>query len=228
MSTLENETLERSRPDPDKAREAGKMRPARNAFHPLKLFTDNAWAARLWFLVALMLLGWVVIQPFFIINAYRTKERVVIMDAAGVYSVAPTLDFEEATHLHEELAIWATYALFSQNPNGFDMPELLDKLFLDEALKKARQLHAEVEKELREKGIHQKVEVFEVKILQTRGEQVFAQVKGQLIRTGSFEGKTFVEDPQFTLTLVMYRNPNMLENKRFPLAVGSFEEKILL
>jgi hypothetical protein len=228
MSHGEHEMPERSAVDPARAREQGKQLRARNAFHPLKLFTDNAWAARLWFLIALMLLGWVVIQPFFIINAYRTRERVVIMDGAGTYSIAPTLDFEEATQLHEELALWATYALFSQNPNGFDMPELLDKLFLDDPLKKARQLHAQVEKELREKAIHQKVEVFEIKVLQTRGDQVFAQVKGQLIRTGSFEGKTFVEDPQFTLTLVMHRNPNMLENKRYPLAVMSFEEKILL
>ena len=228
MSSPDTETLETSRPDPAKAREHGKTRQARNAFHPIKLFTDNAWAARLWFLVALLLLGWVVIQPFFIINAYRTRERVVIMDGAGTYSIAPTLDFAEATHLHEELALWATYALFSQNPNGFDMPELLDKLFLGDALKEARRLHAEAEKEMREKSIHQKVEIFEIKILQTRGDQVFAQVKGQLIRTGSFEGKTYVEDPQLTLTLVMYRNPNMLENKRFPLAVGSFEAKILL
>ncbi|MBC2592852.1 hypothetical protein H5P28_01130 [Ruficoccus amylovorans] len=228
MSHDEHEMPERSSVDPAKARAHGKQLRARNAFHPLKLFTDNAWAARLWFLIALMLLGWVVIQPFFIINAYRTRERVVIMDGAGTYSIAPTLDFEEATHLHEELALWATYALFSQNPNGFDMPELLDKLFLNDPLKKARQLHARAEKELREKAIHQKVEVFEIKVLQTRGDQVFTQVKGQLIRTGSFEGKTFVEDPQFTLTLVMYRNPNMLENKRYPLAVMSFEEKILL
>ena len=124
MNPPDTETPESSRPDPVKAKEHGKLRTARNTFHPLKLFTDNAWAARLWFLIALMLLGWVVIQPFFIINAYRTRERVVIMDGAGTYSIAPTLDFESATHLHEELALWATYALFSQNPNGFDMPEL--------------------------------------------------------------------------------------------------------
>ncbi len=201
---------------------------AQNKFHPLKLFTDNAWAARMWFLLCIALLGIVVVQPFFIINAYRTRERVIILDGAGTYSIAPTLDFEKATQLHEQLALWSTHALLSQNPNGFDMPELLDKMYLDEPLRKARALYSEAAHEFREKNIHQKVEVFEIKILQTRDEQVFAQVQGQLIRTGSFEGKTFVEDPQFTLTLVLHRNPNMLDNKRFPLAVTSFEESILL
>jgi len=228
MKQENSETLDRSQPDPAKVREHRNKRQAHNQFHPLKLFTDNAWAARMWFLVSLLLLGLVVIQPFFIINAYRTRERVIVLDGAGTFSVAPTLDFQEATRIHEEIALWATYALFSQNPNGFDMPELLDKLFLDEALKHARDLYSQASKEFREKDIHQKVEVFEIKILQTREEQVFAQVKGQLIRTGTFEGQTFVEDPQFTLTLVLHRNPNMLENKRFPLAVSSFEDKILL
>ncbi|WP_269541666.1 hypothetical protein [Cerasicoccus fimbriatus] len=228
MSSDNPETLDYSKPDPTKAQERGAKRLPQKQFHPLKLFTDNAWAARMWFLVSLLLLGLVVIQPFFIINAYRTRERIVVMDGAGTFSVAPTLDFQEATRVHEELALWATYALFSQNPNGFDMPELLDKLFLDKALKHARDLHSQASKEFREKDIHQKVEVFEIKILETREEQVFAQVKGQLIRTGTFEGKTFVEDPEFTLTLVLHRNPNMLDNKRFPLAVTSFEDKILL
>lgn len=228
MSSDKPETLDCSQPDPVKAQEQRAKRQPQKQFDPLQLFADNAWAARMWFLVSLLLLGLVVIQPFFIINAYRTRERVVVMDGSGTFSIAPTLDFQEATRVHEELALWATYALFSQNPNGFDMPELLDKLFLDEALKHARSLYAEASKEFQEKDIHQKVEVFEIKILETREEQVFAQVKGQLIRTGNFEGKTFVEDPEFTLTLVLHRNPNMLDNKRFPLAVTSFEDKILL
>jgi len=228
MSEEQTEELDTSKPDPGTSREHMKTRKARNQFHPLKLFTDNAWSARVWFLLCLALLAFVVIQPFLIIDAYRTRERVIIMDAAGTYSIAPTLDFTEATRLHEELALWSTYALLSQNPSGFDMPELLDKMFLDDAFKQARSLHSEAAKEFREKSIHQKVEIFEIKVLQTRSEQVFAQVKGQLIRTGTFEGKMFVEDPQFELTLTLHRNPNMLTNKRFPLAVIAFEEKILL
>ncbi len=228
MNTDTKEKLDTSRPDPMKGKSLKKRAFPRNHFHPLKLFTDNAWAARIWFLTSLALLGLVVIQPFLIIEAYRTRERVVIMDSAGTFSIAPTLDFEEATRLHEEMALWSTYALLSQNPNGFDMPELLDKMFLEEPLKSARKLQSEASREFREKSIHQKVEVFEIKILLTREDEVFAQVKGQLIRTGNFEGKAFVEDPQFSLTLVMHRNPDMLANKRFPLAVISFEEKILL
>ncbi|MCB1124033.1 MAG: hypothetical protein KJT03_20945 [Verrucomicrobiae bacterium] len=222
------ETLHTSRPDPIRAKQHEPLRSPRNQFHPLKLFTDNAWAARVWFLLCLALLTFIIIQPFLLINAYRTRERVVILDGSGTYSIAPTLDFEEATRMHEELALWSTYALYSQNPNGFDMPELLDKIFLDDALKQARRLHSDLTQEFREKNIHQKVEVFEIRILQTRSEQIIAQVDGQLIRIGNFEGKAFIEDPEFTLTLVMYRNPNMLVNKRFPLAVLSFEEVVTL
>jgi hypothetical protein len=74
---------------------------------------------------------------FLVIRAYRTRAGVVL-DPSGTFHVSPLLGFEEATKLHEQHALLACLALFQRNPAGFDFPELLDKLFLPEAPRKAR------------------------------------------------------------------------------------------
>ena len=198
----------------------------RRTFSPAKLFADHAFAARLWFLIACGALGFCFLQPYLIIGAYRTRERVVVLDGGGTFSVSPLLGFEEAKDLHESMALWATIALFERNPKDFDYPEMLQRLFLTKALQKAQADRDGSQAEFGVKNIHQKPEVFKIDILKTREDQVLVRVEGQLIRTGVFEGQTFAESPKFILNLVLVRNPNMLANKRYPLGVWSFDYTI--
>ncbi len=193
------------------------------AFSPLRLFADHAFAARLWFLVACGALAFCVVQPYLIINAYRTRERVVVLDGAGTFSVSPLLGFEEAKDLHEAMALWATLALFQRNPKDFDYPETLQKLYLAESFQRAVADREKAHDEFHLKQIHQKPEVFKMEVLRTRENQVLVKVEGQLVRTGVFEGQTFAESPAFSLNLTLVRNPNMLANKRYPLGVWSFD-----
>ena len=195
----------------------------RAGFSPVRLFADNAFAARLWFLVACVALAFCAIEPYLIISAYRTRERVVVLDGAGTFSVSPLLGFEEAKDLHESMALLATQALFERNPKGFDYPELLQRLYLTNAFQKTQADREKSHAEFEVKNIHQKPEVFKIDILRTRENQVIVKVEGQLIRTGVFSGQTFAESPKFTLNLTLVRNPDMLANKRYPLAVWSYD-----
>lgn len=195
-------------------------------FSPARLFADHAFAARLWFLIACGALVFCVIQPYLIINAYRTRERVVVLDGAGSFSVSPLLGFEEAKDLHEATALWATLALFQRNPKSWDYPDMLQKLYLADAYNKASGERDKSQPEFDTKNIHQKPEVFKIDILRTREDRVLVKVEGQLVRTGVFEGQTFTESPKFTLTLTFARNPDMLANKRYPLGVWSYESTI--
>lgn len=197
-------------------------KPARS-WNPARLFADYAFAARAWALVAIGAVILAVIQPFFIINAYRTRERVVILDGAGTFSISPLLGFEESKTLYETLTIWATLALLQRNPKGFDFPDLLQRLYLTETCAHAQSDFLANREEFDVKQIHQKPEVFKVDILRTRDEQVIIKVEGQLVRTGVFERQAFTESPRFALTLTLVRNPNMLVNKRYPLAVWNYE-----
>ncbi len=195
----------------------------RAGFSPVRLFADNAFAARLWFLVTCGALAFCVIQPYLIISAYRARERVVVLDGAGTFSVSPLLGFEEAKDLQESMALWATVALFERNPKGFDYPDMLERLYLANAYQKAQTDRDKSHAEFEVKNIHQKPEVFKIDILRTRDNQVLVKVEGQLIRTGIFAGQSFAESPKFTLTLTLVRNPDMLANKRYPLGVWNFD-----
>ena len=201
--------------------------PARRAgFSPARLFADHAFAARLWFLVACGALALCAIQPYLIINAYRARERVVVLDGAGTFSISPLLGFGEAKELHEAMTLWATLALFQRNPRDFDYPDMLQKLFLSDAYAKAQGDREKSRPEFELKSIHQKPEVFKIDVLRTREDRVLVKVEGQLIRTGVFENQTFTEAPKFTLNLTFARNPDMLANKRYPLGVWSYDYTI--
>ena len=195
-------------------------------FSPARLFADHAFAARLWFLVACGALAFCVIQPYLIISAYRARERVVVLDRAGSFSVSPLLGFEEAKDLHEAMALWATLAFYQRNPKGWDFPDMMQKMFLADASTKATSEREKSQPEFDAKNIHQKPEVFKIEILRTRADRVLVKVEGQLIRTGVFENQILTESPKFTLILTFARNPDMLVNKRYPLGVWSYESTI--
>lgn len=198
-------------------------RPGRK-WNPLELFADHAVAARLWCGVAVAAVGFSTVQPFLIIRAYRERERVVVLDGAGSFHVSPLLGFEEANRLHEQHALLACLALFQRNPGGFDLPELLDRLFLPEAAARAREdLKAEAEV-FAARSLHQKVEVLRLTVLETRGNQVLVQAEGQWLRTGILgQAPAFTEAPGFTARFTFARNPDLAANGRFPLAVWHYE-----
>ena len=199
------------------------IRPQR---HPLDLFADQGWAARLWCLMGLTAVGFCAVQPFLLIRAYRTQERVVVLDPGGTFHVSPLLGFEEASQLHEEHALLACLALFQRNPAGFDHPELLERLFLPEALQQAKREAAASAEEFTAKALHQKAEILQITVLETRENRVLVEASGQLVRTGVVGTQTFTEAPAFTARFTFARNPNLAANGRFPLAVWSYDTSL--
>ncbi|MDO8545502.1 MAG: hypothetical protein Q7S40_34095 [Opitutaceae bacterium] len=191
--------------------------------NPLELFTDYAVAARLWCIVALIAVGYAVVAPYLVIRAYRTRERVVLLDGSGTFHVSPLLGFEESGKLHEYHALLASLALWQRNPAGADFPELLEKLFLPDALRQARTEIAAGTDEFAKKSLHQKTEVLKVGVLETREDRVLVQVEGQWLRAGLFEGRPFSEAVPFKARFTFARNPNLGANARFPLAVWTYD-----
>ena len=215
MKTLRETTAPHVRPDPAN-------RP-RRPWHPLELFADHAMAARLWCVVALIAVTLCALQPFLVIRAYRERERVIVLDPSGTFHVSPLLGFEEASKLHEQHALLACLALFQRNPAGFDFPELLDKLFLPEAARKARADVSASAEEFTAKTLHQKPEVLKLTVLETRENVVIVQAEGQLVRTGMVGGQVFGEAAPFTVRFQFARNPNLAANGRYPLALWTYD-----
>jgi hypothetical protein len=190
---------------------------------PIRVFVDKDRLAKFWFLAAVAVLVGASIDRIVLAKTLKERERVVIIDPAGTFYVSPLLHFQEARELHAQQSTLAAIAFLERNPKDFDHPDLLKQMFLKQAYAKARAEFTDEEPEFKAKQLHQKAEIAKIDFLETRTDAVLTQVTGQLIRSGVFEERAFTEAVPFTLRLKMLRNPNMVENGRFPTAIQDFK-----
>src|SRR5215471_4867225 len=200
---------------------------ARKAFDPTQLFAQRDRLPWFWFLVAAAVTVLAALDRYHIINDFKQRERVVIIDPSQTYYISPLLQFQEARDLHIQQAELATTAFLERSPKDFDHLDLLKQMFLTGALQKAQDQRTREAVEFRAKQLHQKPEIGRIDILATRENEVLATVSGQVIRTGIFQEKSFTEAFNFKLSLRLLRNPNMALNGRFPTAVGDFKYEII-
>jgi hypothetical protein len=216
MQTISSElrtTTPGQQPPPERARRAD----------PIRVFVDKDRLARFWFLAAVAVLIGAAIERIHLARTLKERERVVIVDPAGTFFVSPLLHFQEARELHAQQCTLAAVAFLERNPKDFDHPDLLKQMFLKQAYEKARSEFTAEEPEFKAKQLHQKAEIARIDFLETRSDAVLTQVSGQLIRSGVFQERAFTEAVPFTLKLKMLRNPNMVENGRFPTAIQDFK-----
>ena len=140
-------------------------------FSAVAAITNNLVAARFWMILAILFAGMAVASPYFTAMAMRAREKVVILDPGGTLIYAPLLGFEEAGELHAYHVRLACLALLQRNPVGPDLPDLMKRLYLEPARKKAATMHKARNPEFKDRQIHQKVEVTKIDILDTRQTQ---------------------------------------------------------
>ena len=206
----------------------------RMKFSAVTAITNNLVAARFWMILAILFAGMAVASPYFTVMAMRAREKVVILDPGGTLIYAPLLGFEEAGELHAYHVRLACLALLQRNPVGPDLPDLLKRLYLEPARKKAAAMYLARNPEFKERQIHQKVEVTKIDILDTRQikdgaghsyEAVTVRTEGNLIRTGTLNKMEFREPVKFAIEFLFIRNPDLLGNGRLPLVVQDFKYK---
>ncbi len=195
----------------------------RRTTDPTRVFIDKDRLARFWLLTAVAVIIGAAAERIHLARTLKERERVVIVDPAGTFFVSPLLQFQEARELHAQQSTLAAVAFLERNPKDFDHPELLRQMFLKSAHEKACKQWNGEEPEFKAKQLHQKAEIARIEFIETRTDAVLTQVSGQLIRTGIFQERAFTESVPFVLKLKMRRNPNMVENGRFPTAIEDFK-----
>lgn len=180
------------------------------------LFIAKDRIAIFWFLAAC---GVIIASAWYLdrtIRAVHTRPQFVIMDSAGVYYLAPTVDFENAVELHAAQTRLAMETLFNRGPNGLDSPKRVPKIFGRKAVEFIAEEMQSENAAFKNQDIHQKVEVSKTEILKTVGEGALTSATGQVIRVGVFKGKTFNEvyDVQARFSWVL--NKDMRNNGQFP------------
>jgi hypothetical protein len=207
-------------------------KPSRHARpNPITFITDGTIAARFWMLLAVIAFaGWAII-PQVTIRSIKEQQMVAIVDQSGNIIYAPLVGFQESGQLHAYHVRLACLALLQRNPNGFDMPELIDRIFIEPARSDVRALAKSQAQEFAKKNIHQKVEIRDIATLETRRidakdahtyEAVLIRASGSLVRTGTINNIEFREPANFMIELLFIKNPNMIDNGMLPLVVRNF------
>lgn len=192
-------------------------------FDPTRIFVEKDRLVWFWFGFAMLILVGAAVDRYMLIQRFKQGQQIVVIDPANTFYVSPLLKFPDAKGLHVEQSALAATALFDRNPNGFDNADLLRQMFLKQAYQKALAYQAADEPEFKSKQFHQKAEISAIDVLNTRENIVLTQVSGQLVRNGIFHDRAFTEAVPFKLLLRLQRNPDMVQNGRFPTAVNDFK-----
>lgn len=153
----------------------------------------------------------------------KDEKSAVLIVGDSSYSMGKLQDFADANTLHMEQAEIATLCLLQRSPLHADLRKRLDLLYAKEAHKKALKMFQSEGAEFQLKGFHQKVEISDTQILRARGNKVLALARGQLLRTGVFEGKLINETLSFELQMDFVANPDISTNGYYPSLVTNFE-----
>ena len=159
------------------------------------------------------------------LQAAMGRMRFVAMDSRDTFYLANLGSFETAQHVHAEIAKMAAETIFSRNPDGFDNPERLERLFnpaTAATLNKDAARDAEV---FRAQQIHQKIETGQIRELEVDDNMALVSVQGQILRTGIFNQRVVNDAKKVTVFLRLHVNDDMAHNGRYPLVVTNYEER---
>jgi hypothetical protein len=153
------------------------------------------------------------------------RMRFVAMDSRDTFYLANLGSFETAQHIHAELAKMAAETIFSRNPDGFDNPERLERLFnptTTAALSKDAAKDADI---FRHQQIHQKIETGQIREIEVDNNMALVSVEGQVLRTAVFNNRVVNDARKVTVFLRLRVNEDMALNGRYPLVVTNYEER---
>src|SRR6516164_965010 len=123
------------------------------------------------------------------VQEMMARMRFVAMDSRDTFYLANLGTFESAQHIHAELAKMAAETIFSRNPDGFDNPERLERLFnptTTATLNKDAARDADI---FRHQQIHQKIETGQIREIEVDSNTALVSVDGQILRTGVFNNR---------------------------------------
>jgi hypothetical protein len=167
--------------------------------------------------------GYVAVQ----LTIYQERQRLrfAAMDSRDTFYLANLGSFETAQHIHAELAKMAAETIFSRNPDGFDNPERLERLFNPATTTELNKDAARDAEVFRQQQIHQKIETGQIREIEVDNNTALVSVEGQVLRTGMFNNRIVNDAKRVTVFLRLAVNGDMARNGRYPLVVTNYQER---
>jgi hypothetical protein len=173
-----------------------------------------------WFIVACMVAAGCAWYLVIMAEALKARPPFVVMDTAGAYYVAPGLNFDNMTPMHENLTQIAVETMFERGPQGLYNQERVNRIFnrlgrgsLEDILKKEASY-------FQTQKVEQTVELdAPPKVLGTRPTAVSTEATGLLRRSGVFKGQAQVETYQFKVSFIWRMNPDLRTYRAYPAVI---------
>lgn len=191
------------------------------------LFVSKDKIAVFWFLVAVIAVigsGWYVQS---MVKQVTANPNFVIMDGAGVYYIAPSLDFSDATEIHASQTRMATETFFNRGPSQSDSQDRIKYLFSEAAQEFISTEYSRESNTFETQQIHQKVEIGDIQVLQTEGTRALTSATGQVIRVGVFNGEQVVDVYDLSVKYMWMLNRDMRNNGRFPTVCAQMKYELI-
>jgi sulfur carrier protein ThiS len=191
----------------------------------LRMLRRRLMAAVLWQSLFVLAVVAIPLTNWLTLSTAMGRMRFVAMDSRSTFYLTSAGSFEDSRQIHAELARMAAETIFSRNPDGFDAPERLERLFnptTAAALNKDASRDADV---FKAQQIHQKLETGVVRELSVNDNTALVSVEGQILRTGVFNQRIVNQTKKVTVFLRLTLNDAMNLNGRYPLVVTNYEER---
>jgi len=166
-----------------------------------------------------------VVSHHLTVQEMMQRIRFVAMDSRDTFYLANLGTFETARHIHAELAKMAAETIFSRNPDGYDSPERLERLFNPASTATLNKDAAKDADVFRIQQIHQKFESGQIREINVDDDTALVSVEGQILRTGVFNNRVVNNSRKVTVFLRLRVNDSMALNGRYPLVVTNYEER---
>ena len=191
----------------------------------LRMLRKKAQTLWIWQTLFIAAVAWGFVNGYLSEQTAMQRIRFVAMDSRSTFYLSAAGSFEDSKHIHAELALMAADTIFSRNPDGWDAPERLERLFNPAT---ATQLKAEGARDsdtFKERQIHEKFESGQIREISVNDSSALVSVEGQVLRTGVFNSRVVNDTKRVTLFVRLQINDSMALNGRYPLVVTNYEER---
>ena len=159
----------------------------------------------------------------FFASELGSPKKVAIIDPSHTMYIAPLENASTARDLVDEVAALIAISYLQRNPNGLDLPDLFAKTFGKVSAKK---VEAEMEawrKTAAPTNLRWKPEIQKNEVINSiESNVVLDRVTGRIIQSGVINGVEERKVVPFVLSLKLVRNPELISQARYPLAVADY------
>jgi hypothetical protein len=222
-------------PDTGAAGEAARRTPRQgDQLQPSSKHTPSALAvserkrADLWKNIAILVCLAALGLTYLSIRAGRATEMIHVMDPLGNTYAGPLEAMSESKKFFNTTAIYATNAALQRSPAGFDLPEVLKLYYSARALNRLEDDLKKRQDDMRRRNLQWKPLIDSISEPVAAGARRIVEVRGRIVIAGAYAGRSFYDEPPFTLVLTFGRNPNLGQAGAYPWICEDPDLKITL